>query len=416
MAGLPPQLPDMEDAGAGHNNLAADEQHAHPPGQAGCSTSERQPRTFSGQPDDDVEDWLKHYQRVSRSNRWSTTKQLENVVFFLVGTASLWFDNHESALTTWDIFVDELKRCFGDSTAKVKQAEQTLSRRAQLPGETCTTYIEAVLKLCGIVSATMSDEDKVGHLLKGIAEDVYNFLITKEDLHTPSDLRKHCRAFEALKRRRILPKFGRLDNVPTIASVNLPSQDDISSIIRRVVKEELAQLQAVDTAGVCHQCAFDQRPHEPPVPRMRQSYFEPRPNYTDRFERRSERPLENQERRQAASRRFTPQPPSPGFYQPTRSTSPETTRRDTRTCYNCGLPGHIARYCYRRQQRAPRFNVYTPYVPAGESRPFQSSFQRQHAARADSPCSDRSVTPPPARQQRSPSPRRRSGTPPPLGN
>ncbi|KAH8020981.1 hypothetical protein HPB51_011348 [Rhipicephalus microplus] len=55
----------MEDAGAGHNNLVADEQHAHPPGQARCGMPERQPRTFSGQPDDDVDDWPKHYQRVS---------------------------------------------------------------------------------------------------------------------------------------------------------------------------------------------------------------------------------------------------------------------------------------------------------------------------------------------------------------
>ncbi|KAH8021306.1 hypothetical protein HPB51_014877 [Rhipicephalus microplus] len=110
----------MEDAGAGHNNLVADERHAHPPGQDRCGMPERQPRTFSGPLDDDVDNWLKHYER-----------------------------------------------------------------------------------------------------------------------------------------------------------------DDISSLIRRVVKEELAQLQAVDTAGVCHQCAFDQRPREPLVPQMRQRYSQPRPNYTD---------------------------------------------------------------------------------------------------------------------------------------
>ncbi|KAH8027793.1 hypothetical protein HPB51_010358 [Rhipicephalus microplus] len=135
-----------------------------------------EPRIFSEKTDEDVDAWLKHFDR--------------------------------------DIFVKELKACFGDTSSMKKKAEQTLSRRAQLPGETCTIYIEEVLKLCGMVNANMSHENKVGHLLKGIAEDVYNFLITKENLNTPSIFRQQCRAFEAFKTRRILPKFGHLDNVP----------------------------------------------------------------------------------------------------------------------------------------------------------------------------------------------------------
>lgn len=231
---------------------------------------QREPRTFSGKADEDVEEWLKHYQRVSKYNRWDQVMQLDNVVFYLAGTALLWFENHEEALATWEQFVDEIKQCFGDSISKKKKAEQTLAQRAQIPGETCTTYIEEVLKLCTIVCPQMSDEDKVGHLLKGIAEDVYNFLITKEDLASAADVVRHCRAFETLN-RRITPKFGRLANVTTVASVDISATEDIAAVFRRIVREELdQQFQKVsheprprlyaDPVPVNYQCALQHAP------------------------------------------------------------------------------------------------------------------------------------------------------------
>ncbi|KAH8022958.1 hypothetical protein HPB51_006388 [Rhipicephalus microplus] len=78
----------------------------------------------------------------------------------------------------------------------------------------------------------MSVEDKVGHSLKGIAEDVYNFLVTKENLNTPI-FRQQCREFEALKTWRILPKFGRLDNVPTVESMDVAACEDIPFLVCR---------------------------------------------------------------------------------------------------------------------------------------------------------------------------------------
>lgn len=58
--------------------------------------------------------------------------------------------------------------CFGDTVANKKRAELMLLQRAQVPGGTCTTYTEEVLKLCKVVEPRMSQEDEVGHLVKGI--------------------------------------------------------------------------------------------------------------------------------------------------------------------------------------------------------------------------------------------------------
>lgn len=199
----------------------------------------RESRTLSAKAGEDVDEWLTHYERVSQYNHWNAASQLRNVVFFLSGTAMVWYDNHADALTTWACFVDEIKKCFGDSDAEKKRAELTLAQRAQVPGETCTTFIEEIIKLCKTVNPRMSEEDKVGHLLKGIAEDVYNFLIGKDNLETMSDVIRRCRTFETLKTRRIAPKFGRLANVTTVASVDTNPPTDLSSTIRQIVREEL---------------------------------------------------------------------------------------------------------------------------------------------------------------------------------
>lgn len=157
------------------------------------------PRPFSGKPGEDLEKWLTHYKRVSKCNGWNPMAQLEYVALFPTDTVLLWFENFEASLTTWDLFATQITECFGDSTTKRKRAEQTLLQRAQVPGETCTMYIQAILKLCKMVNSRMFEEDKVGHLLKGIAKDLYNYLIGKESLDSVADMIKHCRTFETLR-------------------------------------------------------------------------------------------------------------------------------------------------------------------------------------------------------------------------
>lgn len=223
----------------------------------------KEPPCFAGTASEDVDEWLKQYKRVSKLNGWDSAAQLSHVVLSLTNTALLWYDNHEDTLTTWEIFEEELKKCFGDSITKKKRAEQTLSQRAQLQGETCTMYIEEILKLCRLVNPSMSEEDKVGHLLKGIAEDVYQFLIAKENLTSVAEVMQHCRTFEALKMRRIAPKFGRLANVPTVASVEACSPFDLSSTIRQIVREELLRCHEISRFG-----GDDSRGNEPGLPPM----------------------------------------------------------------------------------------------------------------------------------------------------
>lgn len=400
----------------------------------------REARVFSGKSGEDVDDWLKHYERVSTYNRWDGTIRLANVVFFLSDTALLWFENHEESLTSWDTFVTELKQCFGDSATKKKRAEQILQQRAQLPGETCTRYIEDVLKLCKEVNASMSEEDKVGHLLKGIAEDVYRFLIAKESLTTAALFIQHCRTFEALKTRRITPKFGRLTNVTDVASVD--NGDSLPAIIRRIVREELARAtpSASDRSFV-DACALQdtrqpaghyvhtmptQQTAELPETRDRQRYSDqPNPYYrrTEFFRRQSPTQRSNHPGQRTVGSWYENQQVLPD---PRRNRF--VSQRERTVCFRCGIVGHIARYCRRRFPRYTgdsglsdtddwafdREEYETP-----RPRDFASRNRNQRdnqTVRNLSPASDRSLTPPNARTPRSPSPRRRRSSSPPLGN
>lgn len=291
-------------------------------------------------------------------------------------------------------------------------------------------YIEEILKLCKVVNSRMPEEDKVGHVLKGIAEDVYNFLIGKESLNSVSDVMQHCRTFETLKTRRIVPKFGRLSNVPTVASVDAMSPSDLSSTIRQIVREELRRHEQIS------QCPGDfEDIYERDTQRVRApataAPWQPSVNVADATEHRgrlqsgfSKWTPSNFERRfrpprlsrQSSpdygvreDRRYNPTPRErTGYYEQQRVSRPFPV------CYSCGVAGHIARFCNNRSsyQREPPFVPYSQHFDSPY--PPQRPPQMPTRVRYSSPASDRSVTPPPApRVPRSPSPRRRTRSPPP---
>lgn len=268
----------------------------------------------------------------------------------------------------------------------------------------------------------MSEEDKVGHLLKGIAEDVYNFLIGKENLGSVTDVIRHCRTFEALKLRRIIPKFGRLAKVTTVASIedDIPSVD-LATTIRQIVREELRRCTELNNEVRDSQHLYN----PPPAPLSIAA--------TTVEEYRSRRPMRTQQNyhRETGNGRAEgyARCSATAYSEPRTYPSYPNVSREPPVCYTCGVTGHISRFC-RQRRWAPRWYESQP-TSYGTERPnvdnswpprsFTSSTtfpinspRRNH--RSDSPVSDRSLTPPSSRQRRSPSPRRRSFSPPPSGN
>ncbi|GFX20354.1 transposon Ty3-I Gag-Pol polyprotein [Trichonephila clavipes] len=86
----------------------------------------------------------------------------------------------------------------------------------------------------------MKEDEKVSHLMKGVAEDIYQALLTREINDTASFI-KWCNYIEDMKQKRVgRPKFERLPNVVPVAS--LTDETDLISFIRTIVREEVHRL------------------------------------------------------------------------------------------------------------------------------------------------------------------------------
>ncbi|UYV63284.1 hypothetical protein LAZ67_2003650 [Cordylochernes scorpioides] len=204
----------------------------------------RYPSTFVGDGSEDAQRWLKDYQRVAKFNRWDDSMCLANVIFFLAGTARQWYENNEDLLTSWEVFQRALGETFGEQEEEMKKAEIILKTRAQKSSESSESYIQDVLYLCQLANPLMDDETKLGHLMKGIAEDIYQLLIAK-DVEKVNQFLKECRKIELMKKRRItVRKFERLPNVALVAY----EEEDLPSMIRRIVQEEFQKVKIPSTA------------------------------------------------------------------------------------------------------------------------------------------------------------------------
>ncbi|GFX95009.1 retrotrans_gag domain-containing protein [Trichonephila clavipes] len=139
----------------------------------------RSPSTFRGAPGEDPLKWLKEYDRVANFNKWDDMMCLANVYFFLDGTARQWYVNNEDALDSWEAFKNGLSGLFGDRQKYTRRAEEQLKCRAQRSGEYTVLHTKCIRTL---PRGKSSDErrKKVSHLMKGVAEDIYQALLTRE--------------------------------------------------------------------------------------------------------------------------------------------------------------------------------------------------------------------------------------------
>ncbi|XP_075735278.1 uncharacterized protein LOC142776126 isoform X1 [Rhipicephalus microplus] len=214
----------------------------------------KDPGTFCGMDDVDIEEWLPLYERTSKNYRWDETLMLANILLYLKGTAKVWFEDHEDEIRSWDACKEKMRALFGKSVGRKAAAKKELASRAQTSSESYVTYIQDELALCRKADNGMEETEKVAHILKGIADDAFNLLICK-DCNTVDAIIKKCQRFEAAKSRRIAHNFTRLPNTTATWScedrpaLQTPlTAEHMSKIIKR-------ELEALSPASTCsHAC------------------------------------------------------------------------------------------------------------------------------------------------------------------
>lgn len=120
------------------------------------------------------------FEKVSGHNKWDEPSKLQNVPFYLKNLASLWFCNHELDFTNWTAFKKHFAEVFDHPAVRKLRAEQRLLRHAQQQGETFTSYIEDVINLCKRLNPSMTEQEKVKHILRGIDDDAFQMLLAKD--------------------------------------------------------------------------------------------------------------------------------------------------------------------------------------------------------------------------------------------
>ncbi|GFW55412.1 retrotrans_gag domain-containing protein [Trichonephila clavipes] len=102
------------------------------------------------------------------------------------------------------------------------------------------SYIQKCIRTLPRGKSSDERRRKVSHLMKGVAEDIYQALLTREINDTASFI-KWCNYVEDMKQKRVgRPRFERLPNVVPVAS--LTDETDLVSLIRTIVREEVHRL------------------------------------------------------------------------------------------------------------------------------------------------------------------------------
>ncbi|GFY06112.1 transposon Ty3-I Gag-Pol polyprotein [Trichonephila clavipes] len=170
--------------------------------------------------------------------------------------------------------------------------------------------------------------------MKGVAEDIYQALLTREINDTASFI-KWCNYIEDMKQKRVgRPRFERLPNVVPVAS--LTDETDLVSLIRTIVREEVHRLvnqtqESLDSDPQSLEEIVQDEVERVLAPvSTKPTETRPRPTYAA-VTRKYRAPVQ----------KFPPEP---------RKTDVWRTADNRPVCFHCGRPGHVMRYCRERKR------------------------------------------------------------------
>lgn len=136
--------------------------------------------TFSGQPSEDVERFLKSIKNITKATDESSNHELLEIVRGkLTQAAGTWFDNNETKFRTWSDFELAFRQRYVASTTTFKKFDQLIQRR-QKPDESILNYCDEVMDLCRAIDPKMSDVTIIQHLRNGLNPDVRKEISRRE--------------------------------------------------------------------------------------------------------------------------------------------------------------------------------------------------------------------------------------------
>lgn len=129
---------------------------------------------------------------------------------------------------------------------RFQQPEAFIPRRlashSQREGQHFTAFIEDSFLALPWVNSDMSEDDKISHLMKEVAEDIFQLLVAKDPLVVAA-FSAACKVLEEAHRFRLDRRaINRLPNVASFSPSTAIDSLDIHTLIREVLREELRVL------------------------------------------------------------------------------------------------------------------------------------------------------------------------------
>lgn len=158
------------------------------------------PGRFSGSISENIDSFLKKYNRAASINGWTNDDKSQYIAACLEGSALTYFENSEdNALvkTKWEDLEHKLRTEF-EPIAQTDMLRILLGKRKQLDDEQTTSYINDAESLCKRVDPLMPQPEMVRNILKGLKPTVarYTGILQNDNI---ADLKANIRKFEMIE-------------------------------------------------------------------------------------------------------------------------------------------------------------------------------------------------------------------------
>jgi hypothetical protein len=155
---------------------------------------------FSGSSSEHITQWLKVFDKWCVLCQYTDAQKPSLLSFVFTGSAAkilaAW-DATGSIPTAWTDVKNKIITQFSD-VSRVKVYEATLLRRKLLPTESFDDYFADILSLCSSIKIDMPESEKIQNILKGLPEQIVQFLIFK-DPQTTDDILKGYSSYKTAK-------------------------------------------------------------------------------------------------------------------------------------------------------------------------------------------------------------------------
>ncbi|CAF1415405.1 unnamed protein product [Rotaria sp. Silwood1] len=182
----------------------------------------KNPKTFKGGKDD-VKKWIEEIEHLLDLAHIPESTRLDLISYSLRGDALEWFKNNRSSLTSWSVFVLELKRAFTSSFHE-ELAFKKLESYTQGENQSVHSFFNEVLKLCKEADSTMSEATKLKNLLNKTKPSI-QFEVRKKKPSSTAEFLEYAKEAEELMQLSNMT----IDNTTSHNSIQVVQQQPISS-------------------------------------------------------------------------------------------------------------------------------------------------------------------------------------------